>query len=101
MEWFIFLVAVMAYCDLKSKLQKLLNNQNKSNKKDLSLLKKLIGKEIKIETDDDYSLVYGTSEKGILKEFNDTWLIIEIESKKGKELLYYRLNNIKGVLEVK
>ncbi len=100
MEWFIILMIIIAYCDLNSKVQKLLNNQNKNNKKDLSLLKKLIGKKVKIETDDEYALVFGTSQNGILKEFNDTWLIIETESKKGKELLYYRLNNIKGVIEI-
>lgn len=101
MEWIILFAVIMAYCDLSSKLQKLLNNQNKNNKKDLSLLKKLIGKQIEIETDDEYALVFGASQKGILKEFNDTWIIIETEGKKGNELLYYRLNNIKGVLEVK
>ena len=47
------------------------------------------------------SLYFGEEQKGILKEFNDTWLILESNGKKGKEITYYRLNNIKGVVEVK
>ena len=101
MEWFILLVVIMAYFDLNSNIKKILNNQNKNNKKEFSLLKKLIGKQIQIESDDEYVLVFGTSQKGILKEFNDVWIVLETEGKKGKELIYYRLNSIKGVLEIK
>ena len=101
MEWFTFFVVIMAYFDLNSNIKKILNNQNKNNKKEYSLLKKLIGKQIQIELDDEYVLVFGTSQKGILKEFNDVWIVLETEGKKGKELIYYRLNNIKGVLEIK
>lgn len=100
MEWFILLVVIIGYCDLNSNIKKILNNQNKNNKKELSLLKKLIGKKIEIESDDEYVLVFGTSQKGILKEFNEEWLVLESEGKKGKELIYYRLNNIKGVEEI-
>jgi len=46
-------------------------------------------------------LYFGEEQKGILKEFNDAWLILESNGKKGKEITYYRLNNIKGVVEVK
>ena len=99
MEWFILLVVIIGYCDLNSNIKKILNNQNKNNKKELSLLKKLIGKKIEIESD-EYVLVFGTSQKGILKEFNEEWLVLESEGKKGKELIYYRLNNIKGVEEI-
>ena len=101
MEWLIIMTIILAYFDLKSKIQKVINNQKENTKKDFSLLKELLGKNVRIETDDEYRLVFGTKQQGILKEFNDTWLVIEIENKKGKELIYYRLNNIKGVLEVK
>ena len=59
MEYFIL--------NLNSNIKKILNNGHKDNKKDFSMLKSLIGKEIEIDTDDEYSLVFGTSTKGILK----------------------------------
>ena len=101
MDWLIIMVVMLAYFDMKTKIQKVINNQKENAKKDFSLLKDLLGKNVKIESDDEYILVFGTKQQGILKEFNDTWLIIETENKKGKELIYYRLNNIKGILEVK
>ena len=101
MDWLIIMMVMLAYFDIKTKIQKVINNQKENTKKDFSLLKELIGKNVQIESDDEYRLVFGTKTQGILKEFNDTWLIIETENKKGKELIYYRLNNIKGVLEVK
>lgn len=99
--WVVFLVVLLTYFDIKSTLKKIINNQSKDNKKDFSLLEKLKNKEIKIETDDDDILSFGASQKGILKDFNNEWLILEQKTKKGKELIYYRIVNIKGIVEVK
>lgn len=99
--WIILFVCLMMYFDVSSKLKKILNNQSKEDKKDFSLLEKLKGKEIKIESDDEELFSFGTEHKGILKDFNDTWLILESNAKKGKEITYYRINNIKGVEEIK
>ena len=100
-NYIVFLMVVLAYFDIKAILKKILNNQSKDNKKDFSLLEKLKGKEVQIEIDDDSADVFSTSRKGILKDFNDVWLILESTTKKGNELVYHRITNIKGVLEIK
>lgn len=100
-SWVILFVCLMMYFDVSSKLKKILTNQNKEDKKDFSLLEKLKEKEIRIESDDEELFSFGTEQKGILKDFNDTWLILESNGKKGKETTYYRINNIKGVEEIK
>lgn len=100
-NWLIYLIVLLTYFDLKSALKKILNNQSQNSKKDFSLLENLKNKEIQIEVDDEDINVFGTTKKGILKDFNDVWLVLEIVSKKGKELVYYRVSNIKGVVEVK
>lgn len=100
MEWCILLVVVLIYCDLDSKLKKLINNQNVDNKKDFSLLKDMIGKKIMIETDDGNTYMFGVKSEGILKEYNDTWLALEIEDKRGNSIIYYRIKNITKISEV-
>lgn len=100
-NWLIYLIVLLTYFDLKSVLKKILNNQSKNSKKDFSLLENLKNKEIQIEIDDEDINVFDINKKGILKDFNDVWLIVESTSKKGKELIYYRVSNIKGVVEVK
>lgn len=99
-NWVIFLVVLLTYFDIKSTLKKILNNQNKNTKKDFSLLEKLKEKEVQIETDNEDINMFETIRKGILKDFNDVWLILEISTKKGKELMYYRISSIKGVVEI-
>ncbi len=89
------------YFDLKKDIKKILTYQSKTEKKDFTLLEKLKGKEIQIEIDDDDIISFDNTKKGILKDFNDVWLILETEDKKGKKTLYYRMINIKGVVEVK
>ena len=100
-SWVILFIVLMTYFDTSSKLKKILNNQCMDSKKDFSLLEKLKGKEIEIESDEEELFSFGASQKGILKDFNDTWLILESIGKKGKEITYYRINNIKGVIETK
>lgn len=99
--WVIFLLIMLTYFDIKSSLKKIQNNQNKDIKKDFSLLEKLKSKEIQIEVDDDDLISFTQQQKGILKDFNETWIILEKNTKKGKELIYYRISNIQGVVEVK
>ena len=100
-NWVIFLVVLLTYFDIKSTLKKILNNQNKNTKKDFSLLEKLKEKEVQIETNNEDINMFETIRKGILKDFNDVWLILEINTKKGKELMYYRISSINGVVEIK
>lgn len=99
--WIILLIVIVAYFDLKSDLKKVLNYQSKNDKKDLSLLDKLREKEVELEIDNDDILSFTSTKKGILKDYNDIWLILETSDSKGKKILYYRMVNVKGVLEVK
>lgn len=98
MNWFIFFVIIVAYYDLNSNIKKILNNQNKNNKKDFSILKNLINKEIQIEFDNEN---IGPSKKGVLKEFNDVWIVLQEENKKNTELNYYKLINVQSISEIK
>lgn len=99
--WVILFVLLLGYFDLKKDIKKILTYQSKTEKKDFTLLEKLKGKEIQIEVDNDDIISFDSTRKGILKDFNDVWLILETEDKKGKKTLYYRMINIKGVVEVK
>ena len=98
MNWFIFFVIIVAYYDLNSNIKKILNNQKKNNKKDFSILKNLINKEIQIEFDNEN---IGPSKKGVLKEFNDVWIVLQEENKKNTELNYYKLINVQSISEIK
>ena len=99
--WVIFLAVMLTYFDLKSDLKKILTYQSKNDKKDFTLLGKLKGKEVQIEVDNDDIISFTNSQKGILKDFNDAWLILETKDKKGTKEIYYRMINIKGVQEIK
>ncbi len=83
---------IIGYIDISYKLKKILNNQNKDNKKGYSEFLMMKGKLVEDVIDEDIFNV-----KGILKDFNDTWIILEND----KELNYYRINSIKDMLEIK
>lgn len=93
-------MVIIAYFDIKATLKRIMNSQNKGQK-DFSLLEKLKGKEVKIEIDDDNINVFDRTKKRILKNFNDKWLILEKTTKEQKEEMYYRISEIKGVIEIK
>jgi hypothetical protein len=101
MEWWILLLGIVGYSSISSKLDKIMNNMSTNKKKKFSSLQELIGKNIKLETDNQLELAYNCKTEGILKEYNDTWLVIEtIDKKNKKELYYYRLNNVKSINEI-
>lgn len=93
MNFVIIMSILCVYLSLSSKLDKLINNQAKDSKNTFPSLKELIGKKISIETSDQLDLIFeSATTTGILKEYNDKWLVLESTNK--KELYYYRLNNI-------
>ena len=103
MDYIILFIVVGTYCIVAgiwgkiNKLEKLIPS-NSNDKKKFPSLKELIGKVIEIETDDEQSFIYGEECKGILKEFNETWLVLEVINKKNKkEHCYHRLNNLKSI----
>lgn len=98
MEWFILLLGISGYFSLSSKLDKIIGNMNINKGKRFPSLKELVGKQIELKMDSDLEFLYGCESKGILREFNSTWLVIEKTNKKNqKEQYYYRLNNIKSI----
>ncbi len=65
-----------------------------------NILKSLIGKKCILLVDDDYMDGYIDSNKSVLvQDVSNSF--IKVECKKGKKTLYYRMINIKGVVEVK
>ena len=98
MEYLILFAIIIAYSSLSSKISKIMTSMTTNNKKRFPSLKELVGKNIEIETDEYLELSYGYSTKGLLKEYNDTWLVIESRDKKDrKELYYYRIKNITSI----
>lgn len=96
MEYVLLMAVVVAYLSLSSKIDKLKNNiSDKNSKHNFPSLKDLVGKNIEIEIDE---LVLIGNPKGILKEYNDTWLVLESYNRKNKkELYYYRISNITSI----
>lgn len=102
MEYVIIFALVASHISLSSKIDKLINMQKKESKKYFSSLNELIGKKISIETDDDSSDTFGYEKEGILKEFDDRWIVLETTDKKDKKnLFYYRLSNVTSIDIVK
>ena len=98
MEYLILFAIIIVYSSLSSKISKIMTSMTTNNKKRFPSLKELVGKNIEIETDEYLELSYGYSTKGLLKEYNDTWLVIEAKNKKDKkELYYYRIKNITSI----
>ncbi|MCM1370664.1 MAG: hypothetical protein NC181_02070 [Clostridium sp.] len=96
--WLIILAIVGTYCGLSSKLDKIINKQFKENKNKFPSLQELVGKKINIETSDELVIAFGSATEGVLKCFNDTWIVIETTNKKNKkEQYYYRLNKIVSI----
>ncbi len=102
MEFVIIMAVLAAYLGLSSKLDKLLNIRLKGNKNKFPSLHELVGQNISIEMSDQLDLIFGSKTEGILKEYNDTWIVIETINKKGKkELYYYRINQLVSINIVK
>lgn len=98
MEYLTLIALVLVYSSLSAKISRITNNMSVRKNKKFPSLKELVGKNVELETDDYYEYTFNLKTKGILKEYNDTWIVIEALNKKNeKELYYYRLNNIKSI----
>lgn len=100
MEYLIILVIILAYSSLSEKINtisKKLSVDSSKNQKKFSPLKDLVGSNIKIDTD-DLLYIMDWSKEGILKSFDDTWILLEHTYKYNrKETYYYRISNIKSI----
>ncbi len=98
MEVIILLLMIFMYLSTASKLDKLLNRESVDVKKKFPSLNELIGKDIKIETNNELDIFSKNNKQGILKDYDDKWLVLEaINKKQKKELYYYRLVNISSI----
>lgn len=98
MEWVILFAIVVACSSISSKLDKIINMQSPNHKRDFPSLKNLIGENISLQMNDDFDVDITYKTSGILKEFNDKWLVIEVINKDmKKELFYYRINDIVSI----
>lgn len=101
--WYIIIIGIMVvgFGNLSNKIDKIMKNMpdsTKNAKAGFPSLKEIIGKKVEIAFDDDTALIYGYKSKGILKEYNNTWLVLEASDKKnGKELFYYRIHNVSSI----
>lgn len=98
MEFLILMGLIIVYLSLSSKISRITNNVSVQKNKKFSSLKELIGKNIEIETNDYFEYSFSSKVKGVLKEYNNTWIVIETITKKNKkELYFYRLNSITSI----
>lgn len=95
MKFAVILIIIMLI-GILSKLEKIIrlikNMDSKNKKKEFPSLKELIGKNIKIKISEDADFVFGFEAEGILKEFDDIWIVVECINK--KEEYYYRIKDI-------
>ncbi len=101
--WYIAIIGVMVigFGNLSDKIDKIMKDMpdnSKKAKKGFPSLKDVTGQKIEIALDDDTALMYDYMTRGILKEYNDTWLVLEASGKNGKkELYYHRIRNIVSI----
>lgn len=89
MEWVILIAIVVLYFELSEQIKKLAGEKTK--KKELPSLISLVGSKIEVILKD----LYIDGNKGILKSFDNEWLVIESFNKLSKkEINYFRISNI-------
>ena len=109
MEWtgYVILILLLILIDVESKLSKLIKNQNTDiNKNDIhNILKKVVNKKVSLIIDND-SIIDShlfsdiTNTVGVIKEYDDVWLLFEYETKKDVVSRYFRISDITSINEV-
>lgn len=96
MEYVLFLAIIISYSSLAEKISKISDATTTKKSKKFPSLKELIGKTVKLTVEEDKPPIF--SKMGILKAYDEKWLVIETEDKKNKkELLYYRIKNVTSI----
>lgn len=95
MEWILLLAIGISYYSLSEKIKKI-SIQHAKNKKEFPSLKNLLNKNIEVE------IINNLSKTGILKKYDDIWIVIETkDNKNGLNLNYYRLSNVLSINIIK
>jgi len=93
MEYIIFIILIIGFSDISSKL-KLINKKLETDSKTKYNLKELVGKNVVIEFDEDFSIVL----EGKLISFDEKWFEIEtVKKNKNIETTYKRISEIKSI----
>ena len=93
MEYIIFIILIIGFSDISSKL-KLINKKLETDSKTKYNLKELVGKNVVIEFDEDFSVVL----EGKLISFDEKWFEIEtVKKNKNIETTYKRISEIKSI----
>ncbi|MBE6157341.1 MAG: hypothetical protein E7160_00885 [Firmicutes bacterium] len=93
MEYIIFIILIIGFSDISSKL-KLINKKLETDSKTKYNLKELVGKNVVIEFDEDFSIVL----EGKLISFDEKWFEIEtVKKNKSIETTYKRISEIKSI----
>ncbi len=108
MEWFFYVICICIIIDIESKLGTLLKNQNVVEKKKnmTHIMKDLVGKKVTLIIDNEdiqesYLFSSSVNTIGVIKEYNDTWLLFEYENKKETVQRYFRICDITSINEIK
>lgn len=108
MEYGFYIFAIIMLLDLESKVSKIIKNNLLQNKKniDLQILKELIGKNVSIIIKNDeinnsylFSSQYNT--KGVIKDYNNSWILFQYKNKKETINQYFRIADITSINEIK
>lgn len=105
MEYVFFFIIIMMLLDLESKISK--NIKKNENKKIYPIeLNELIGKKVCLNIENDnienaYLFDPVSSTEGIIKEFDEEWLLFEYNVKNEIIQQYFRIEDIVSIDELK
>lgn len=108
MEWFFFIVLLLSILSVSSKVDKLNKIDTNNSKKEIGKfnLKDYLNKEVCIHIDNDdvtnshlLSSIYNVV--GIIKEFDNEWLLFEYKDGNRLYNQYLRISDITSINEMK
>ena len=106
-EWIFFIVISITLIEIDSKLNKLLK-QNNSKKRiiDGNLLKDYLGKKVSLIVDneeifDSYLFCSGSEVTGVIKKYDNKWLLFEYENNNQIVSRYIKIMDITSINEIK
>lgn len=107
MEWVFFMGILFCLFDIQAKLNKLTkkeeNNKKKNSVKIDMMIKDYIGKDVKIEVDDEVIFSIEFDVIGQIVDYDKDWFVFRYYHKSKKKYVkqYLRIKNLKSIDEVK
>lgn len=100
MEWIILIAIAIGFGTINEKLDKLTKVQRKERKFNF---KDYLGKTVSLSIDNEEisnSYLFGST-IGVLKDYDEEWLLFEYQKKKKTIEQYIRINDITSINEIK